>query len=282
MKRVRLWTLVALAVLAPVSSSAQSIALVDSFRSASLGRVMRMAVLKPVPYDSTKLYPVLYLLHGYSGDYLDWSTRTRIGEYTRSWPLLIVMPDAGNSWYVNSRTDSTARFEDYIINDLQQYVWAHFSVDTTRQAIAGLSMGGYGAVILGLRHPGQFRFVGSLSGALDVVRQLGAMKTSDWAKSIGPSVLAAFGEKETGPRGDYDPYLLSWSSRIRRLPYLYLTIGIQDGFPTFISAHRAFTDLLRSEKVEYEYHETPGGHNWQFWDREIRPLLQQMRAILEF
>ena len=279
--RKSLLLVVFLVFLLPVAH-AQSVAVIDSFPSASLGRVMHIAVLRPVPYDSAHQYPVLYLLHGFSGSYLDWSTRTHIADDIHAWPLLVVMPDAGNSWYVNSQTDSAARFEDYLVQDVQQYVRSHYAVDTTRQAIAGLSMGGYGAVVLGLRHPDQYRFVGSLSGAIDIVRQLDTMDKASWAKSIGPSVRAAFGENDPDFRDDHDPFILSWSSGSDAPPYLYLVAGIQDGFPTFLPAHRAFTDLLRAEKIEYEYHETPGRHNWAFWDREIWPLLERLRQVLGF
>jgi enterochelin esterase-like enzyme len=61
-----------------------------------------------------------------------------------------------------------------------------------------------------------------------------------------------------------------------------MAIGIEDGYRRFLPAHRAFTDLLRTYGAAYEYHETPGGHNWQFWDREILPLIVRMREVLKF
>ena len=64
------------------------------------------------------------------------------------------------------------------------------------------------------------------------------------------------------------------------VPYIYLSIGTQDGYRDFLPAHRELTDLLRAHGIPYEYHELPGEHNWYFWDQEIRPLLQRLQDIL--
>ena len=79
---------------------------------------MKYLVLLPQGYDtSMRRYPVLYLLHGLTGDYKDWSTRTNLAEYSKTIPLIIVMPDAGNSWYTNA-ADGASKFEDYIATEL--------------------------------------------------------------------------------------------------------------------------------------------------------------------
>lgn len=260
---------------------AQSVVRVDSFYMPSLGRTKKLSILLPSKYDPAKRYPVLYLLHGYTGGHEDWLMRTKVRDYARDLPLIIVMPDGENSWYVNSMTEPNDRFEDYMVGDIPRYIQKLYSIDTTRQGIAGLSMGGYGALMLGLRHPSRYRFVGSLSGAITFPR--GMNDTSRAAeRSLVPSLRRAFGEKPGSFRGSHDAFLLYRQITKDSLPYIYMAIGIQDGYRTFLPGHRAFTDLLRTYGAAYEYHETPGGHNWQFWDKEIQPLLLRMREVLKF
>jgi S-formylglutathione hydrolase FrmB len=136
----------------PAAAAAQVTARADSLHSRSLSRTMRFEVVLPDGYDSTRTYPVLWLLHGFGGDDSSWLRQSRLEHYLRSYPLLVVLPDAQLSWYVNALGDPAARFEDYILKDLTKTVAARYAVDLDRQAIAGFSMGGYGALVLGLRH----------------------------------------------------------------------------------------------------------------------------------
>ena len=278
---MRKLVLVGLFVLTWISVYGQSSLHVDSLYMPSLGRTMKISVLLPSNYDSGRHYPVLYLLHGYSGDNTDWTTRTKLSTYVRGLPLIVVMPDAGNSWYVNSYTEPRDKFEDYIVKDLPYYIRRLYSIDTTRQAIAGLSMGGYGAIVLALRHPSEFQFAGSLSGALSVPRV--ANDTSRRPESgLAPSLWKTFGNQQNDFWNEHDVFFLYREVPKDSFPYLYLAAGIQDGYRTFLPAHRAFTDLLRNYGAPYEYHEVPGRHNWQFWDREIQPLLKRLREVLKF
>ncbi len=259
---------------------AQPVVRVDSFYMPSLGRTKKISILLPSKYDPKNHYPVLYLLHGHSGGNDDWLTRTKLREYVQSPPLIIIMPDAENSSYVNSVEEPNDRFEDYIVKDIPYYVQKLYSVDTTRQAIAGLSMGGYGALMLGLRHPLLYKFAGSLSGAVSYPR--GMNDTARPAeRSLVPSLRRAFGSKPNGFRNAHDIFFLYRQTAKDSLPYMYLVIGTQDIYRNFLPANRAFTDLLRTYGAAYEYHETPGGHSWQFWDREIQLLLLRMREVLK-
>ena len=260
---------------------AQSIARADSFYMPSLGRTKKVSVLMPAKYDPRMHYPVLYLLHGYGGGYDNWSTKTKIAEYVRDIPMIVVMPDGENSWYVNSSMEPNDRFEEYIVNDLPNYIQKAYSIDTTRQGIAGLSMGGYGALVLALRHPARYRFAGSLSGAITFPRGMNDT-TRQPERALLPSLRHAFGEKSGDSRTAYDLFLLSRQTSKESMPYIYMAMGTQDGFRSFLPAHRALTDLLRGHGASYEYHETPGGHSWQYWDTEIQPLLKRMREVLKF
>ena len=263
----------------PVRS--QSSVRIDSFYAPSLGRVKSVSVLLPEPYNPCIRYPVLYLLHGYSGDHTNWGSLTKLGTYVGKLPLIVVMPDGENSWYVNSVAVAQDRFEDYVMQDLPRSIQQRYSVDTTKQAIAGLSMGGYGAIMLALKHPARFWFAGSLSGALNYPPAMGdTLRTP--GRNLLPSLRRAFGERDVDFRKRHDVMLLAQEAARDPLPYLYFVIGTSDGFRDFLPVHRALTDQLRASGAHYEYHETPGGHNWQYWDREIQPLLSRMKSVLAF
>lgn len=268
-------------VLLPWTASAQSTVRVDSLYAPSLHAIRHFCVLLPDSYDPSHRYPILYLLHGYSGGYRDWIDRTDIEYYAAAFPLIVVMPDAGNSWYVNSVADTSERFEDYIVNDVRLHIESGLSVDTSRRAIAGLSMGGYGALVLAFRHPDLFRFAGTLSGALSVPDDIREWETHTWGKSIAPSLKHAFGDRPGAFWADHDLFRLFRATPSTRLPYAYLVAGEQDGFTNFLPANRAFADSLRMYGAPYEYHELPGVHSWKFWDREIQPLLKRLHELFE-
>ncbi len=252
----------------------------DSLYAESLGREKRFTVLLPVGYADTSSYPVLYLLHGLWGSHIDWTSKTRLQQYAEPYAILIVMPDAEDSWYLNARAAGQDRFEDYVTADLPAYVQRHYSIDTLHQAIAGLSMGGYGALMLGLRHSPRFFFAGGLSSILIVPREIGRQKVSPGYAALAPSVLAAFGPEPGLHHESHDIFRLSRMTGPRVPPYIYLVTGIQDHYESVLPAHRELADSLRVRNAAYEYHEVPGGHTWQFWDREIQPLLRRMSEIL--
>lgn len=223
------------------------------------------AVILPRGYDGgSRRYPVLYLLHGLGGSYVDWLARTNLLEYTADLPLILVLPDGGDSWYVNSATDSTAHFEDYIVTDVVRYTDAHYRTLPYPQAryVAGLSMGGYGAVRLATEHPRIFSFAGSLSGAFTPVR--------DWDRE---SVVRAFGPPGSPARAAGDVATLLKNAKPGGLPYYDLACGTGDGF---ISGNRELAEILSERGIPYEYHETHGVHEWEYWDREIRPILRRI------
>jgi S-formylglutathione hydrolase FrmB len=245
----------------------------DSLFSTSLGRMERYRIILPEGYDRAARYPVLYLLHGLWGSYVDWTAKTTVVEDTRHYPLIVIMPDAGNSWYVNSQSNAGDRYEDAVINDLLPAVETRYAVDTSRRAIAGLSMGGYGAFMLALRHPGRFRFAGGLSAAISLPRDL-----ANGRKGIRPEDALIFGPKDSCLAHDVVWLTSRYSGG--GATYFYAMAGIQDEFVEFLPYHRVWTDSLRAKGIPYEYHEVPGRHNWKFWDTELVPLLARMAEVL--
>lgn len=244
------------------------------FHSASLERDMHYRVLLPRGYGSGGRFPVLYLLHGLYGDYLNWDTRTGLENYARELRLLIVMPDANDSWYTDSATVSKDKFEDYIAKDLISEIDEKYRTIRERhgRAIAGLSMGGYGAVKFGIKYPELFAFAGSLSGALNAPQNLDTLRPEFRAK-----LLEVFGNEGSPERPANDIFLLLKTPRQATLPYFYLACGTED---SFLDTNRAFALQLSSRKVVYEYHETPGAHAWEYWDSALAPMLQEVEQVM--
>jgi len=254
----------------------------DSAFAPSLATMKKYVIIMPDRYSPSRRYPILYLLHGWGGACQDWTAKTDIKKHVDDVPIITVMPDAENSWYVDSYSDSTARFESYLMNDLPKTVQEKYSVDTTKQAIAGLSMGGYGALALGLRHPKKFKFIGSLSGLITVPRDIDARTDLPAMKTLLLSLEKAFGDTDNSFRAEHDPFVIYKNTPSPSLPYIYLVVGVRDGYPASIPRHHEFSDLLRAYGAEYEYHEPPGEHNWQFWDKEIQGVLKRMRRVMRF
>jgi S-formylglutathione hydrolase FrmB len=244
------------------------------FHSGSLGRNMHYRVLLPGHYQDGGRFPVLYLLHGLYGDYLNWDTRTGLEGYARGLRLLIILPDAGDSWYTNSATVSADKFEDYIAKDLISEVDEkyHTIADRQQRAIAGLSMGGYGALKLGIRYPNLFSFAGSLSGALNAAQDLDTLRPAFRAK-----LLEVYGSAGSRTRTDNDIFQMLKSAGPAHHPYFYLACGASD---FFLPVNREFVQQLSSAKLAYEYHETPGEHSWEYWDGAVQPLLRAIAKTM--
>ncbi len=237
------------------------------FHSNALARDMQYSIVLPKGYaQNNRRYPVLYLLHGLHGDHRSWVARTNLARYAEPLDLIIVMPDAGDSWYTDSATNSHDRFEEYIARDLPAVIDATYRTIPLREGrfAAGLSMGGYAAMKLALKYPQQFSLVASLSGAFNAPTDL------DRTEEYRAKLVEVFGPADSQTRTDNDLYQLAGKSDPARLPYLFLTCGTGD---QFLSANRDFVALLQKQKVPYEYHEMPGKHEWKYWDTHVQDVI---------
>jgi putative tributyrin esterase len=242
------------------------------FHSASLNRDMRYLTLLPSGYSTGRKFPVLYLLHGLYGDYTNWNSKTRLERIAADYAMLIVTPDADDSWYTNSATGPADRFEDYIVKDLISEIDRKYRTipEKRARAVAGLSMGGYGAVKFGLKYPQLFAFAGSLSGAFDAAQNLDDLRPEFRARLLG-----VFGHAGSETRAENDVFRLGKSAE--KYPYFYLACGTSD---FFLDTNRALAAQFSRQKIPYEYHETPGGHTWEYWDSVLTPLLQAVGRVL--
>lgn len=256
---------------ATASSAAETRLREETLKSDALGRETKYRVLLPAGYDgSLRRYPVLYLLHGLGGDYRDWTTRTNLAEYARPLPLIVVMPDGGNGWYTNA-SDGSGRFEDYIFNELPADVVQKFRTVNSRygRAVAGLSMGGYGALKMGLKRPAAFSVVGAFSGAFEVTRE-GRLERLI-GSGEGDRIARIFGAADSAARKENDVFALAAAMKPAGAPYVYIDCGIGD--TELIAANREVVAALHKAGVAYEYHEVAGAHTWDYWDRRIREFL---------
>jgi putative tributyrin esterase len=271
------------AIAQPASASVGGCTTGD-FQAAHLeGKEMKFNVIVPADYarDTERRFPVLYLLHGFSGDYTDWCKDTRLVDYAKPYEEIIIMPEGDNSWYVNSYSEPKMQWEDYIIDDLVGYVDAHYRTKASRtgRAIAGLSMGGYGALFLGLKHHDMFAAVASLSGVVaaanlerwDVQTQNHINNSrSQFYEDVRRTLAADFGPESSPARKDEDPFSLIRMLTPANCPQLYLAIGWGD---SLLGENREFVALLSELKMPYRYAEVPGQHEWKVWEEQVQRVL---------
>jgi S-formylglutathione hydrolase FrmB len=282
---------------AAVSAWAQADIQTVEFFSESVARPTKYNIVLPRSYDaSDRRYPVLYLLHGLTQNYQAWS-RQGVGFYAPLFDMIIVMPDAGNSWYVNWATSEGGQkndWEDHIVRDVIGHVDTNYRTIASREgrAINGLSMGGYGGLTLGLRHPDLFVSIGSHSGALEYARgnmerirsgapPRGGQRTAeDETRRRRPNpeigINGFSSQEERTPQGAafvtvehaerYDPFALITDVPKDQLPHIYIDCGTEDGL---IDAAKAFAQILLEHDIPFDFMQMPGGHDPGFWTQAI-------------
>ena len=245
------------------------------FHSALIGKTLPYKVILPGDYRaSATRYPVLYLLHGWAGHYSDWVTRTNVADYAAQYRMIVVMSEGNDGWYTDSATVASDKYESYLLQELIPDVQRRYRTIESRygRAIAGLSMGGYGALKFGLKSPGSFAFAGSLSGALGATTWTEEELKS--FKGINDSLVAAFGPRDSSQRKANDIFEITRglsASRAAALPYFYFDCGTED---FFLGVNEQFAALLSEKKIPHEFRELPGAHGWQYWDQQVKELLK--------
>jgi putative tributyrin esterase len=222
----------------------------------------------------SKRYPVLYLLHGLFGHYNNWIEKANLYDYTVNSEFIIVMPEGNDSWYTDSATVPTNKYESYIMQELIPAVDKRFRTISTREgrAIAGLSMGGYGALKFGVKYPQQFVFVGSMSGALGAATWIEADLKG--LAAIWRTLQPVYGVENSPTRAANDLnklYRELPADKIASLPFIYLDCGTED---PLLQVNRGFVDILMTRKIPHEFRQLPGGHAWTYWDSQVQEILR--------
>lgn len=244
------------------------------FHSAALSRDIPYRIILPKALAAGQKLPVVYLLHGGGGGYRDWSNYSDVAGYAEK-GLILVMPEGNDSYYVNSADHPQDRYEDYITHDLIADVEEKFPAATGRanRAIAGISMGGFGAVTLALKHPDFFVAAGGLSSALDVPsRPFSVKRISQWRHH-----RSIFGPWKSQHQRENDPFVLARSLASAQTPYFFLACGEQEGL---LPANRQFAALLQQRRFLYEFHTGPGGHDWNQWNSRVPALMDSLMRHL--
>jgi S-formylglutathione hydrolase FrmB len=247
-------------------------------KSALLGRTINYRILYPIKYYAAEKretrFPVLYLLHGLTGQSSNWLEKTRVAGYATHYDVFIVMVEGGNGWYTDSATVPGDKYESYILSELIPDVEKRFRVSTQREgrAVAGLSMGGYGAIKFGLKHPEMFALAASMSGAFGAA-SVTARELKD-PGAIRDSLLQTFGPVDSPTRKANDVFKLARevsTKKITPLPYFYIDCGTED---FLFSNNREFVNLFVELKIPHEYRQLPGAHSWTYWDAQLQEILR--------
>lgn len=241
--------------------------------SPSMNKDLKCVVVKPKGYKKNKApYPVVYLLHGYSGSYNNWIQRVpQLKEYADAYNVLIVCPEGGySSWYFDSPVDSTMRYETYVANEVPVYIDTHYRTIKGREgrAITGLSMGGHGGLFLGFRHADRFGACGSMSGGVD----LNTVRNKyDIIKRIGDTLTHADNWKR-----------YSVVNVVEQYPKDSLAIIIDCGVEDFFSdINRELHQKMVRLKIPHDYIERPGKHNWDYWANAVQYQLLYFRNYFD-
>ena len=241
-----------------------------TFYSRALQRDMPYRVVMPADSAAGEKLKTVYLLHGGGGDFRDWTNDSDVAKYAEH-GLILVMPAGHSSYYANAAERSQDRYEDYIVKDLIEDVESKFPAMSRREgrAIVGVSMGGFGAINLALRHPELYAFAGGISAAVDVPsRPLSIKRLEQWRR-----FRAIFGPWEGPVQKSNDPFQLVRSADAQNAPYFFLTCGEQEGL---LGPNRQFASLLEARHFQYELHTTPGDHNWKQWDKWLPELFRSL------
>ncbi|MHB9014413.1 MAG: alpha/beta hydrolase [Ignavibacteriaceae bacterium] len=246
-----------------------------TIQSKILGKDVRYTIYLPYDYEtSNRYYPVVYLLHGFTDNDIAWiqfgeaNMIADEGIANREIPaMILVMPDGGVSWYVNNYNDSV-RYEDFFFKEFIPYIESHYRILTEKRfrAIAGLSMGGYGSLVLALKHPDMFASCVAFSAGVFTDKEIIDMKDDMWKNMLGVVFGPTLEGKDriTQQFKDNDPLYLFNTLDINKIKSVryYLDCGDDD---FLYKGNSALHVLLRDLNIPHEYRVRDGGHSWTYW-----------------
>src|SRR5690606_11322920 len=229
--------------------------------SEAMDKNVKSVIITPDNYTQRDSFPVVYLLHGYGGNYADWVDKApEIKDLCDHYGLIIVCPDGGHgSWYWDSPVDSAFRYETFVAGELVSWVDSQYKTISSRagRAITGLSMGGHGALYLAMRHLDVYGAAGSTAGGVDI-RPFPL--NWDMAKRLG----------------SYAEYPDRWDAhtvvnQVHRLTPEALALIIDCGTGDFFyGVNEQLHRKLLDRNIPHTYITGPGVHNWEYWQRSIR------------
>ncbi|MDN3584043.1 alpha/beta hydrolase [Mucilaginibacter flavus] len=258
----------------------------QTVKSKALKRNVKYTIYLPADYETAnRTYPVVYLLHGYTDDNTGWLQFGEVNRYADKAindgtipPMIIVMPNADSSWYINSY-DGKEKYEDFFIKEFIPHIEQAYRVKTEKRyrGVAGLSMGGYGTMIYAIKHPELFSAVAALSAAVFPDEDLTNMPDDNYERVFGQlygrglkgkdrlskaweanSVLGLIGSKTTDD--------------LTKVRY-WIDCGDDDGLS---KGNSLMHIALIEKKVPHEFRVRDGAHNWTYWRTGITNALNFM------
>jgi len=229
--------------------------------SDAMDKDIQAMVVTPEDYDASKKYPVVYLLHGHSGNYTEWPKRApKLESYADQYQMIFVCPDGNyNSWYFDSEVKLESQYETYVAEELVAFTDNTYSTikDRSGRAITGLSMGGHGALYLAFKHQDVFGAAGSMSGGVDITPF-----PNNWELSEYLGTYAENTERwEANSVINMTPLLTPNSLQ------LMISCGTSD---FFYDANVKLHDKLEYMNIPHRFLTTPGGHTWDVWRDAIK------------
>ena len=255
-----------------------------SIESEILGKSVEYSVYLPADYDqSTRKYPVLYLLHGYSDDETGWNqfgevktiADQMIGEVEVT-PMIIAMPDAGLDWYINSY-DGKVNYEDFFIQEFIPFIESKYKARGTKEfrAVSGLSMGGHGTLIYALKHPDMFASAAPLSAAVWDREEFVAMDQDAYERFFG----FIFGDKLSGEaratehmKENAPLHIVKFgdAEELKKVKW-YIDCGDDD---FLINGNMDLHKAMTEQKIPHEFRVRDGAHNWTYWRTALPEVLK--------
>jgi S-formylglutathione hydrolase FrmB len=249
-------------LLALIFAQAIHAAIIDTVNttSASMKKTIKAVVILPDDYKDVQALPVVYLLHGYSGNYNDWITKAKGFEKAADlYQVIIVCPDGNNSWYWDSPVDSNFKYETYVSKGLVSWIDSKYKTIRNKKgrAITGLSMGGHGALYLALRHQDVFGAAGSMSGGVDI-----RPFPNNWDMAL------RLGKYADHPQ-IWEQYTVINMLNLLQPNSLALIIdcGTED---FFFKVNENLHAQLLYRNIPHDYITRPGAHNWNYWTNAIQ------------
>ena len=250
-----------------------------SFQSRILNQEVRYSIYLPDDYESSlRKYPVLYLLHGWTDDETSWIQMGNMKDIAdkafhdgKSVPMIIVMPDAGETWYVNSYDKKTC-YEDMFVQELIPYIEKNYRARTQTEyrAIAGLSMGGYGSFLYTLHHPHLFSACAPLSAAVytkEMVEKSQSIRRNTlFEKLYGKGILTEHWK-------DNNVIQLMQNLPTEQFPQTryYIDCGDED---RLLEGNYQVHILLTEKQIPHEFRVRDGGHCWTYWRTALPSVLE--------
>ncbi len=253
-----------------------------NFVSEALMRTVPMYVILPadklpLPGESrpeVKPFKTLYLLHGVIGNYTDWLYGTRIQRWAEEKNLAVVMPSGDNSGYLDQAA-SNNYYGEFVGKELVDITRRMFRLSDRREDtfIGGLSMGGAGALRCGLKYADTFGCIAALSSAFACEHFDRLTESGMYFTQKRSYAQAIYGEDlEAAAKSDINPRVLveNMQKNGDKFPEIYMACGLQDGL---LEDNRRFVEFLKARSIEVTYDEEAGSHEWDFWDRQIKKVI---------